>query len=742
MEPVASGSANSEGYFDIALADGGLSEGDLVSLTATDPDGNTSEPSQIRRPVIVVPGIGGSWLEALDGGDNLWVPLALTDAATDDRLVRMGMTVTGTSLEPIIADGVLEEVGFPYRPIVIWLQDAGYPGSSTKWKASTGEPDPGPSMELDLWRFSNDWRLNQFQLARNLRDRVEWLTTQRDEVTRSCEIDLVAHSNGGVVSAAFIRGFPETARDRVVRYVSMAAPYMGAAQATAAHTKGYAFEIENQLPGYDPEWGKLLKMARNLIGAYGLIPSKNYWTASAQFSDGRRAMMEDLRGRGLSSYDAVRKFLVTPKSKSGLERNAALLDKMSSEVQSLIDDWRDWEGPPHIFRIVAAKAHQEGFRSSSTAVGWYNDANAFPQGRISGWRAEEGDEPDHELYRSAQMPILGQGDGTVPISSATLGRDNGRTDLSGVRLSGGSRNRWIEEFEDFPCDHVGLIGPDCKNAFGVGSLERMTQIVKSSYEVLPFGGGKLEASPKSGIEGEENLLYVSGTNAIGVHVYDETGNHTGPATPADFRRIRTDVPALGYWHSERTVAIALPSGQSYRIEVYAPVEESRIRISRVIADASGTNRHILFDDQVLAQGGSLSIVVENSVTSEGQPIQVDADGNGSFEGILSPAPAFSAMSTRPAVPFPDPLAIQATGYKSEGGDVEIDVRFADFGASGWTWNAGETPDWIEVSRTEGPVPDSIVATLRGSSLAAGSFEASFPVTLSRDGFETVHAVRV
>ncbi len=725
-------------------------------VIVTDEDGNTSEFSQLKRPVLVAPGIGGSWLKGANG-DFIWIPVALTTEGKNDLLARMAMNPNGSELENLTDDGILEFIppeNVPVPPALEFLisnvygeqlraiQNAGYPGTTDRWLTSTGTPAPVDALENDLWRFASDWRLNQKDLADDMKDRVEWLTSNNPEIARSCEVDIVSHSNGGVIAATYVMSYPEHSRDRVHRLLTSAAPYLGAVRAIGAHTNGYIFGIEENLK-FAPDWGRMIEMARNLPATYSLLPGRTYWDASSQFEIGSTAIMEDLNGNLVSGFDATVEFMTRSKLLQGLGRNASVWSKVGSEVNDIIDDWRQYDRPPHIFRQVGA-TRQDGQDIVHTVVGWYNDPMAVKRKFNSGdVRIEPGDVPLHIVYRAAQMPIIGLGDTTVPLSSATLGRDPrvGKMDFSGVQRPDQSDNPWIEEFEIFPCTHVGMVEDACVNAEGVGALDRTVEILKTGYlasSAQNAPGKKSQFATTAAIK--QNLVYISGTAHIGVHVEEPGGNHSGPETQDGFKDIEYLIREIGYYPTDFGAVVSLPDQKAYTFTVRAVDSETTIRVVRILAEGSADRDHILFPDVVVQTGGGLRFVLQNGVTPESLPLDIDQDGDGAYEGSLIPAATITSASLAPAIPKPIPLRVDQSVLITEPTDTQVQVAFSNVGPGDWTWTASATAEWVTLAAAAGPVSTAIDLTLKSTTLPEGLYSDSLTVSVSTGAFTVSHTV--
>ncbi|NNE34406.1 MAG: hypothetical protein HKN13_04175, partial [Rhodothermales bacterium] len=560
VKPIGHASADGSGKFTVALS---LNDGDQVTLTATDVQGSTSEFSQVRRPVIFVPGVAGSTL-ADKFGRQRWLP-ARSDfferqvedieemtLYTDGKTGALNLEVTGVlEFYPVEAYKVI------YGPMLNYLKTHGLVGAR-------GNANPGT---IDLWRYPYDWRKRLDETAKGLKDLVSVVTGDIDEaVARSCEVDILAHSMGGMVSGVYLNT-PENEKhvqNRVHRYVSIATPYLGTPKVVGAHTMGYIFEMEKKrvlgqrlfFYSVPIPWGKIITLARNMPAAYATLPSRSYWAAAMLPGE---HFLVDLDNKPLVGYDNTKKFLTANKVNAsykpqGLARHGDLWTDQESAVHGLIDDWRDRQGPPQIFRLV-------GQLDDSTPIGWRIDAQELAKKRVrDDYRRETShpnpqvgitwaDNKEHERYRSSLAPVLGAGDKTVAEVSATLGHSagTGKVDFSGVGST------WIEDFEYYPCEHFQIVQETCVDQSGKKSLDRAIDILKSGYAIVPTHTSKVSTSSSPSIAHASELVYVVGSAPFDVHVEDEHGAHSGPVVIDTLRYVEYGIEDIGYWHNEVAV---------------------------------------------------------------------------------------------------------------------------------------------------------------------------------------------
>ncbi len=747
-EPIGHAVANETGFFSAVVP---LQTGDLVAATATVEGSGTSELSQLRRPVLFVPGVGGSTLSAVGDGKSVWLPVNAGDIgpgfsrALNDNLARLAMQPGGASAEPVAVGGVLEVPG-AYGPVLAYMEQHGYPGDAQNANTYTN----------DLWRFGHDWRRWTGELSAELRDFIDQVTADRPDRARSCEVDLVAHSNGGLVTSLYVRAEEQHSQNKIHRSLTVATPFLGAPQAIAAHTRGYVFGIEAVLYDalgisefFDVEWGRMVGMAQHLPVAYTLLPSRAYWDA-ADFDrpgNGGAPMLTDLVGRSLYSYESVRDFLGRPKVDLfptasgnveipvGLGRNSAHLQKADEEVHALIDDWRSYSRAPQIFRIV-------GSQPFSTAVGWARGPGHEILTEEETVRGEADDTGFHRAYRERLQPILGAGDATVPLVSATLGRDRsvGAVDLSGV-----DESRWIEEFEAFPCTHTGIMDPACADENGRRALDAVMDVLHSGYQALPAHSVTLAQAVRAPAEVAEqprDLFHITGTSPLAVTLTDPaTGRQSGGRAGAGTSAVAAQLAGATVWPAAYGAVVALPAGTPYVLDVKTAAP-GVVEVTRLQSEADDVLAQALFPRYALAAGGALRVALDGGALAA--PVAVDADGDGLYETTTAPiatgpayatAPAFTALSTTT-------LRVQ-TDREGRDGTVRRSVWFTGLQGEGWHWSVGSAAPWLRIRQATGSGATPIEITTLMEGMPSGVYRDTLHVALQMgEGYQTVHPLYV
>lgn len=716
---VAEDSADAEGAFAIEAS---LSHGTRFTLGASVPGRGPSELAQARRPVVVLPGIGGTSLVDAASGAARWLPLG---AFPNDRLAAMALPDDGRPDGRLRTDGLVEPFGTIYGPMTQAFVDAGYPGDVRNAAPET----------LDLWRFANDWRLSPGLLADSLHAFVDRLTVDTEtpgDAARACEVDLAAHSNGGVIAGVYVQRDRAHARDRIHRLVTSGTPYLGAVQALAGHTVGYIFDLDKSASAlfpFDVEWGRMLTMTRNVPGAYMLLPSPGYFAAAdpARPANADNAVLVDLYNEGLASTGTLRAFLAEAQADAagvpfGLGRNAGLFDEQTA-LHERLGDWRAYDGPPQIHRLV-------GELPASTAVAWRLAPGPESLAPSATSRSTPGDTDRHRAYRERLRPVLGFGDGTVPLVSATLGRDLtlGRVDLSGV-----GQTPWIAEFERFACRHLPLVEPGCPDAEGDGpdALARLVEIIESG-SVVRFsaggGGGSARAFRRAG--GHREVLYVSGTAGLRVSVRDAADRLTGRADTSAF--VSRQIPGVDFEETALGATLGLESDAAYTVEATAP-EGATVYATRVAVDGvDGSGEQALFAPVSVGAGGRVRIVFGEGGTPLSASLSVDATGDGLFESSAAPA-AMLTGGAAPLLPLPRPALATATGAEGDTTRRVATIDLPEAGA-GWTWSLSGADPWITPDADSGSVPATLRLDLRATALPSGMARDTLTLRLENGGF--------
>lgn len=215
----------------------------LITPRALDRPPRWLDAGQQRPPVVFIHGAFGSRLRDARSGREIW-PVGLADLVLSsfDELELPLDPESGAALEDgIVAEDLFEEAGVVnfYGSLVRMLESA---GGYRRWQPGT----PVPDGVLPLYPFLYDWRRGFAWAAAGLDDLVERIRGDLGEP--GLEVDLVAHSSGGLIARYFLLygGAPLPASavpdfagaGKVRRAVAIGVPEIGMARAVAALTVG------------------------------------------------------------------------------------------------------------------------------------------------------------------------------------------------------------------------------------------------------------------------------------------------------------------------------------------------------------------------------------------------------------------------------------------------------------------------------------------------------------------------
>jgi len=231
------------------------------------------------------------------------------------------------------------------------------------------------------------------------------------------------------------------------------------------------------------------------------------------------------------------------------------------------------------------------------------------------------------------------------------------------------------------------------------------------------------------------VFYIDTSGAVEIHIVDASGNHTGPSgnpSPENFER---NVPGIGYSQNDFTATVSLPSGTAHTLTIRARESDSVMGVSRVLGGYQADNLHVLFPDKYVAQNGAMEISLVAGGTSDSTPFLTDADGDGSFEGVLDPATSFASDSPSPAVPYPVPYQIHAGANPSDSDPISVRIEFPDLGGPQWSWEVTSPSTWINPDQPSGTTPGELQLTLMSNTLAEGSYTDTTQVVLRLNDYQ-------
>lgn len=260
----------------LAACGGPMARPDLARLYAA----STAAPTQ--PPVVLIHGVLGARLRE-PGGAEVWPGSLARLAFSDYRELALPLDESAPQLEP---SGLFDAAAGRdfYGAIVRTLTDAG------GYAAGTVGQDPR-GVRKRVYVFLYDWRRDNVDSARALDAFIDAI--RRDHGDPQLKVDLVAHSNGGLVARYFLRygardvlGGNEFAVDhagaaKVRRVVLLGTPNFGSARALMGLIEGVQVGFGRVPP----------EVLASFPSSYQLFPhALNEWLLSA----GGQALERDL----------------------------------------------------------------------------------------------------------------------------------------------------------------------------------------------------------------------------------------------------------------------------------------------------------------------------------------------------------------------------------------------------------------------------------------------------------------
>jgi pimeloyl-ACP methyl ester carboxylesterase len=235
-----------------------------------------------------------------------------------------------------------------------------------------------------------DWRLSAEADA----GAVLQVINQVLQVTGADRVDILAHSQGGLVAEAITK-MPQSV-GKIYRIVTLGTPYLGAPEALT--------ELLEQTPCVDSGCYLSMEVVQSLIenypGVMELLPSASYYAAYSSISP-TYATVESMVAQSLADL-----------SSPAVPQSMSLVDA-AEEMHQADDDWAPLDPTVGLLRMIGYDAYDA---SPNCDGGSACDPHIYTAGS-PGDTIVNAFTPGGSL---ASSPAMGDGDGTVPLYSANL----------------------------------------------------------------------------------------------------------------------------------------------------------------------------------------------------------------------------------------------------------------------------------------------------------------------------------
>lgn len=469
----------------------------------------------------------------------------------------------------------------------------------------------------DIVNNGTNYQNGNLSLVNTLQFLVD--TSKNDKVT------IVAHSNGGLLAKALLKKLQadKTAGvndliDHVDVLIMVAVPEIGTASAVPAMMHGY-----DQRMGFgwilDEVHGR--ELGRNMISAYGLLPSREYINhvsaSPTTFVDtvipsNVTTQMVQAFGSAINSYDEYKGFLFGAEGRVNPPINQTKLpitlsENLFTQAEILHDSIDAWT-PPENLRVIEV-------------AGWGLDTIAsfeyYPLPCIlsigCGFTLDE------------RPRFTYDGDGTVVVPSAHY-----------TNFIGNAERYWVN-IKKYNDDNVDLFGKEHKNILEIGSL---LELISNTLKKIP-SSNSVYLGTTTPID-TSNRLRLSVHSPVTIDAYDADGNHTGKICPpnSDFCYAEENIPNSSY----------LEFGEGK----YLNLPENKVKSIKLQGTDVGTFTYE--SEKVLPNGtSSISLFVDIPVTTQTQgevvlsesgvpKLKLDVTGDGVIDFTLNPNSNFDPIT--------------------------------------------------------------------------------------------------
>lgn len=210
----------------------------LLAGCATHPDLVRLYADEARRddapPVIVIPGLMGTTLVDPTSGREVW-PGSLAKLAFSDYLALSRNSPSGSGEDHLRPGELIHDFGGVdlYGALIQVLEQAG------RYRRGTPGVPPAAGQRRQYYPFPYDWRRPNVEAVVGLHALIEQI--RRDYGDPTLRVDIIAHSNGGLITNYYLRYGPTDVLDladakvwsegelRVRRAVLLGTPNLGSA---------------------------------------------------------------------------------------------------------------------------------------------------------------------------------------------------------------------------------------------------------------------------------------------------------------------------------------------------------------------------------------------------------------------------------------------------------------------------------------------------------------------------------
>jgi pimeloyl-ACP methyl ester carboxylesterase len=590
--------------------------------------------------VLFLPGIKASHLYKKDNQgneDTLWLP-----SLWSNDLSELALNENGNSVHDVYTNDVLESYGAK-KFYTSFVEDL--------------EQKKDNHIINEYTSFAYDWRMSPKDVAYGDTPYLDGMRSLSDEVgslawsSKTGKVTIIAHSNGGLVAKELMSRLDELGMTGMVnRVVFVGTPQLGTPISILSLLYGYNESIPFLASRQD-----IRVLAENMPGAYGLLPSPEYFERSedplVSFSSGntRFKSFRDAYGETIDDWDELADFLSGAKdgrekpAKNRYEYENVLRTNLLEQAKDMHQETDSWTPPSGVEAIQIA--------------GWGLDT-------IRGIEYVEKQKASCDL--PALVPVCTKVDDFTPIYEPkfTVDGDAVVTTPSALTLpsSANVKRYWVDLFES-KRNHSNILEYDSLRTF-LSQIVLRTENTSSLPKYISSSRPISHSKDKSRIR---MALY----SPLDVSITNTSGNRTGKTTVEQngqtYESFEEGIPGSTYYQFADRKYVSFPEGTPVAIHLDGYDAGSyTLKFQEVAVTASSEEivRQTTFEDLPVTIGTTVDL----SVPKEGLAglSTLRADMNGSEPGgEYSVAPVLDGTATL-ALPASVSVSTNDTGESGGG----------------------------------------------------------------------------
>ena len=460
------------------------------------------------------------------------------------------------------------------------------------------------SVGFEVHPFAYDWRLDLRGAADRLDDFVDDILADSE----SDQVNIVDHSLGGLLARHYVTSSWARAA-KVEQVISVGTPFLGAPKALKALRWGDNLPIK-QLANIGLVYAPRVKdIAQNSPAMYQILPTRRYF---------------DVNSGGYYRVEGQIQNWYQTRTVTLADHNDNLVYDAENFHAAAMDDWGSIQLDV-AYRLIVGTG-QEG------TIGELHEYTTYD------WLGRP---------KTTWDIAVTNGDGTVPLHSA---------DLKGHGYDySGSVPIWYTN----DLDHSALIKEQYVMDFIAALLASppnsaaMTQAQASARPPDPLAPGLYRGSPDRFAEPKHHDTVpptppemaqqpfaldggqIAAYGAVALHVYDQSGNHTGPIGDD---RVELGIPASGYIELGDAVFVSVPAGAMYSVKVESEgAEDFDLRFRNIQGvDTDLIRRTVTYADARIGPQGTAEVAYDPHDSGSPRSLAVDDDGDGRVDHYMPP----------------------------------------------------------------------------------------------------------